>query len=72
MFAAVTVDRDSADGLPRLRFQDQVWLWLEVWSADRPELREQARREADPAAGPWGYLERLGELILADRRAGGS
>jgi len=46
-------------------FQDEVWLWLEVWSADRPELREQARRLADPAVDPWGYLAHLGELVLA-------
>lgn len=54
------------DGLPDVRFQDQVGLWLEVWAADRPELREQARRRADPAADPWGYLAELGELLLIE------
>jgi hypothetical protein len=57
----VSSDDDGAD----LTFQDQVWLWLEVWSADRPELRVQARRLADPGIDPWGYLAHRGELILA-------
>jgi hypothetical protein len=56
---------EGDDQLSDLTFQDQVWLWLEVWSADRPELREEARRLADPAVDPWGYLAHLGELILA-------
>jgi hypothetical protein len=62
-------DRGVADHceeelLPALSFQDQVALWLEVWTADRPELREQARAVADPDDDPWGYLAALGELVL--------
>jgi hypothetical protein len=56
---------EGDDQLSDLTFQDQVWLWLEVWSADKPELREEARRLANPAVDPWGYLAHLGELILA-------
>jgi len=48
-------------------FQDQVWFWLEVWTADRPELRERARLVADPDADRWGYLAALGELVLTDQ-----
>ena len=54
----------TADDLPPLRFQDQVALWLEVWTVDRPELREQARAVADPEDDPWGYLVALGELVF--------
>jgi hypothetical protein len=53
-------DRD----LPPLGFQDQVALWLEVWTVDKPELRDQARAVADPSDDPWGYLVALGELVL--------
>lgn len=51
---------------PLADFQNQVWLWLEVWTADRPHLREQARQLADPRVDPWGYLAHLGELILVE------
>jgi hypothetical protein len=51
--------------LPDLRFQDQVALWLEVWTIDAPELRARARAVADPSDDPWGYLVALGELVLA-------
>lgn len=52
------------ENLPPLRFQDQVALWLEVWTVDTPELREQARAVVDPNEDPWGYLAALRELIL--------
>jgi len=54
-------------GAPVAGFQDQVWFWLEVWTADRPELRERARLVADPDADRWGYLAALGELVLTDQ-----
>ena len=54
------------DAGTELTFQDEVWLWLEVWTADRPALRAEARRRADPSVDPWGYLAHLGELILAE------
>jgi len=53
--------RDGDDGLS-LSFRDQVELWLEVWTADAPELRERARATADPDTDPWAYLAMLGEL----------
>jgi hypothetical protein len=53
---------EGEDG-PDVSFQDHVRLWLEVWSADRPDLRARARRAADPDTDPWGYLACLGELI---------
>ena len=62
--AIVPSDRAN-EHLPDLAFQDEVWLWLEVWSADKPELRDLARRLADPDVDPWGYLVHLGELLLA-------
>lgn len=55
---------DGEDGAP-VRFRDQVGLWLEVWTMDAPELREQARAAADPEVDPWGYLIALGELVAA-------
>ncbi len=61
----MTQGRPEGDRLPELSFQDQVWLWLEVWSADKPALCEEARRRADPTVDPWGYLVNLGELLLA-------
>lgn len=61
---ATPLDDDPA---PVVRFQDQVWLWLEVWTADRPELRERARLMADPDVDRWGYLAHLGELVLAEQ-----
>ncbi len=57
-------DGHGNDDLPPLRFQDQVALWLGVWTVDRPELRDQARSTADPKEDPWGYLAALGELVL--------
>ncbi len=57
-------DGDRYDDLPPLRFQDQGALWLEVWTGDRPELRDQVRSMADPNEDPWGYLAALGELVL--------
>lgn len=59
-------DAAGNDPAPLRGFQDQVWLWLEVWTADRPHLREQARRLADPEVDPWGYLGHLGEMILVE------
>jgi hypothetical protein len=56
--------RGFDDG-PAMTFRDQVGLWLEVWTADAPELREQARASADPRSDPWGYLIALGELVAA-------
>ena len=50
------------DGAP-MTFRDQVGLWLEVWTADAPELRARARELADPDSDPWGYLIALGELL---------
>ena len=47
------------------RFRDQLAFWLEVWTADAPELRERARVSADPDTDPWGYLIALGELVAA-------
>src|SRR5438270_9495105 len=58
------VARNDDDRLEDLSFQDEVWLWLEVWSADTPELREEARRAADPATDPWGYLAEFGQRVL--------
>jgi hypothetical protein len=55
---------DEAD-LPVPSFQSQVAFWFSVWSADRPELVEQARATADPERDPWGYLAALGELLAA-------
>lgn len=52
-----------------MTFRDQVGLWLEVWTADAPELRAQAREAADPALDPWGYLIALGELVAASHLA---
>ena len=49
--------------LPVPSFQSQVAFWFSVWSADRPELVEQARAAADPESDPWGYLVALGELL---------
>ena len=63
--AAVSTS-DADDAGPDLSFRDEVWLWLEVWTADRPALRAEARRRADPSVDPWGYLAHLGELILAE------
>ncbi len=48
-----------------MSFREQVALWLEVWTADAPELREQARATADPEDDPWGYLIALGELVAS-------
>ncbi len=48
-----------------MSFRDQVGLWLEIWTADAPELRDQARATADPGSDPWGYLVALGELVAA-------
>ena len=56
---------DGDDG-PSTSFQDQVALWLEVWTVDKPELRERARQEADPERDRWGYLIALGELVAAE------
>ena len=49
--------------LPALSFQRQVALWMEVWSADRPDLVDRARAEVDPERDPWGYLAVLGQLL---------
>lgn len=60
------VEGDSAvthEDLPVPSFQSQVGFWFSVWSADRPELVEQARAAADPESDPWGYLAALGELL---------
>ncbi len=62
--AVASTSEDCDRDLPPLSFQDQVALWLEVWTADRPELRDQARAVADPSDDPWGYLVALGELVL--------
>lgn len=62
--AVADVNVDANQDLPPLTFKDQVAFWLEVWTVDRPELREQARAVADPDDDPWGYLATLGELIL--------
>lgn len=51
--------------LPVPSFQSQVAFWFSVWSADRPELVEQARATANPERDPWGYLAALGELLAA-------
>lgn len=55
--------RGHGDSAPWTPFQEQVHLWLEVWAADAPELREQARAAADPTTNPWGYLAALGDLV---------
>lgn len=61
----VTSDGAGAQGadLPVPSFQSQVAFWFAVWSAERPELVEQARAAADPERDPWGYLAALGELL---------
>ena len=55
---------DIDDGAP-MSFRDQVGLWLEIWTADAPERRDQARAKADPDTDHWGYLVALGELVAA-------
>ena len=62
--ALMTLGPEGDDGVS-IRFRDQVALWLEVWTADAPELREQARAAVDPDRDPWGYLIALGELVAA-------
>ncbi|HEV2125716.1 MAG TPA: hypothetical protein VGW38_23425 [Chloroflexota bacterium] len=57
--------RLGGDDGEAITFQDQVALWLEVWTADKPELREQAHEAVDPACDRWGYLIALGELVAA-------
>lgn len=57
--------RNTDGNLPALTFQDQVALWLELWTIDAPELRARAQDVADPGDDPWGYLVALGELVLA-------
>lgn len=54
------------DDGPAITFRDQVGLWLEVWTAGRPELRAQAKATADPETDPWGYLIALGELVAGE------
>ena len=60
----MTLGPDGDDGVS-IRLRDQVALLLEVWTADAPELREQARAAVDPDRDPWGYLIALGELVAA-------
>jgi len=55
---------DIDDGAP-MSFRDQVGLWLEIWTAVAPELRDQARAKADPGTDPWGYLVALDEFVEA-------
>ena len=62
----VSVKLGEGDDGPDVSFQDHVWLWFEIWSADHPNLRSRARAMADPAIDPWGYLACLGELIAAE------
>ena len=59
-------EETRTDDLRDFTFQDQVWLWFEVWTVDRPDLRARARQAADPVEDRWGYLAELGELIAGE------